>query len=82
MILICFYIAFQSFSTFGRILSIGVGTNIFLYVILNTAMVVGLLPVVGIPLPLLSYGGTVKISIMISFGFLINVKIHQQEKNF
>ena len=82
MIIICFYIAFQSFSTFGRILSIGVGTNLFLYVILNTAMVVGLLPVVGIPLPLLSYGGTVMISIMISFGFLINVKVHQQEKNF
>ena len=82
IILICFYIAFKSLSTFGRILSLGVGTNLFLYVICNTAMVIGLMPVVGVPLPLLSYGGSVMFSIMISFGLLMNIDINHRQKRF
>jgi len=45
-------------------------------------MVVGLLPVVGIPLPLLSYGGTAMLSVMISFGLLMNVSIHNNFKTY
>ena len=60
----------------------GVGTNIFLYVACNTAMVIGLMPVVGVPLPLLSYGGSVMLSVMISFGFLMNVNVYRYYKNF
>jgi len=78
MILICLITAFQSFSKFGRIISLGVGINLFLYVFLNTAMVTGILPVVGMPLPMLSYGGTVMLSVLISFGFLQNVSVHRQ----
>ncbi len=81
LILNSFYIGFKAFSVFSRIVAIGVGANLFLYVICNTAMVTGLLPVVGVPLPLISYGGSVMISIMISFGFLMNVNVYQFRKN-
>ncbi len=73
LILICFYTSIKSYHVFGRIISIGVASNLFLYVLLNMFMVTGLMPVVGIPLPLLSYGGTAMLSIMISFGLLLNV---------
>lgn len=80
LILICFYIAFQAMTNFGRIIAIGVGINLFLYVFLNTSMVIGILPIVGVPLPLLSYGGTVMLSVMISFGLLQNVAVYQKYK--
>ena len=59
----------------GILLSIGttIASNLFLYVLLNMSMVTGLMPVVGIPLPLMSYGGTAMLSIMISFGLLLNI---------
>tara|TARA_B100001750_G_C15039449_1_gene365899 strand:- start:36 stop:575 length:540 start_codon:yes stop_codon:yes gene_type:complete len=82
LILIAFYISIKSSHTFGKILSIGVATNLFIYVVLNTGMVTGLMPVVGIPLPLISYGGTALLSIMISFGLLLNVEIHYNYKKF
>ena len=69
--------AFKSSSYFGKILAIGLTTNYFLYVFINTAMVLGLIPVVGIPLPLISYGGTVMLSIMASFGILLSVQINR-----
>ena len=73
LIIICFYSSIKSYHIFGRIICLGVASNLFLYVLLNMFMVTGLLPVVGIPLPLLSYGGTAMLSIMISFGLLLNV---------
>ena len=73
LILICFYSSIKSYNIFGRIVSLGIASNLFLYVLLNMFMVTGLMPVVGIPLPLLSYGGTAMLSIMISFGLLLNV---------
>ena len=76
LILIAFYISIKSIHVFGRILSLGVALNMFLYMIFNMAMVTGLMPVVGIPLPLLSFGGTAMLSIMISFGLLLNVDLH------
>ena len=81
LILIAFYISIKSVHIFGRILSLGVALNLFIYVILNMAMVTGLMPVVGIPLPLLSYGGTAMLSVMISFGLLLNVELHNNNKN-
>jgi len=81
LILIAFYISMKSFYVFGRILSLGVALNLFIYVILNMAMVTGLMPVVGIPLPLLSFGGTAMLSVMISFGLLLNVDLHYNYKN-
>ena len=76
----CYYISIKSFHIFGRILSIGVGTNIFIYVIMNISMVSGLMPVVGIPLPLVSYGGSAMLSIMISIGLVLNMEINANIK--
>ena len=80
LITICFYISIKSYHIFGRIICLGVACNIFIYVILNMAMVTGLMPVVGIPLPLISYGGTAMLSIMVSFGLLLNVGIYYNVK--
>jgi len=76
LILICFYISMKSYHIFGRILSLGVASNLFLYILLNMSMTIGLMPIVGIPLPLLSYGGSAMLSIMITFGLLLNVDIN------
>lgn len=80
LILICFYISIKSYHIFGRVISLGVASNLFLYVLLNMSMVTGLMPIVGIPLPLLSYGGTAMLSIMLSFGLLLNVDINYSMK--
>ncbi|MGH7089702.1 MAG: FtsW/RodA/SpoVE family cell cycle protein, partial [Stellaceae bacterium] len=70
-------IAFRSRSHFGRLLALGITTNLFLYVFINTAMVMGLIPVVGVPLPLISYGGTAMLTVMFSMGVLMSVWIHR-----
>lgn len=63
---------------FGRMLGIGVLTGFFLYVFINVAMVAGLIPVVGVPLPLVSYGGTAMLSVMFGMGLVLNVAIHRE----
>lgn len=68
-----FAIALRSRNHFGRLLGLGVVTNFFLYVFINTAMVTGLIPVVGVPLPLISYGGTAMLTVMFGFGLLMSV---------
>ena len=80
LISICFYISIKSYHVFGRLLALGVASNIFIYVIMNVAMVSGLMPVVGIPLPLISYGGSVMLSIMISIGLVLNVELNYNIK--
>ena len=80
LIAVCYFISLKCFHTFGRILALGVASNIFIYVFLNIAMVSGLMPVVGIPLPLISYGGSVMLSIMISIGLVLNVELNYNLK--
>jgi rod shape determining protein RodA len=72
-----YLIAFNSTSHFGRMLAIGVSVNLFLYVFINIAMVMGMIPVVGVPLPLISYGGTAMLTVLLSIGLLINVYVHR-----
>ena len=72
-----FAIALRSRSRFGRLLGLGIATNFFLYAFINTAMVTGLIPVVGVPLPLISYGGTAMIAVLLGFGVLMNIGIHR-----
>ncbi len=72
-----FAIALRSRSQFGRLLGLGIAVNFFLYAFINTAMVMGLIPVVGVPLPLISYGGTAMVTTMLGFGLLMNVGIHR-----
>lgn len=72
-----FAIAFRSRSHFGRLLALGLTINVFLYVFINTGMVMGLLPVVGVPLPLISYGGTAMLTVMFGFGLMMSVYVHR-----
>jgi rod shape determining protein RodA len=66
-------ISLSSRSHFGKYLGCGIITNFFLYVCINIAMVTGLIPVVGVPLPLISYGGTAMLTVMFGFGLLLSV---------
>jgi rod shape determining protein RodA len=77
VIAISLRIASVSHSHFGRLSAAGVTATFALYVLINGAMVVGLAPVVGIPMPLLSYGGTVMITVMIGFGLVQAVRVHR-----
>lgn len=74
--------AFRTRNYFARMTIIGLNTNYFLYVFINIAMVMGILPVVGVPLPLISYGGTVMFSIMASFGIILCMSIGPNRENF
>ena len=80
LISVCYFISIKCFHKYGRILALGVASNIFIYVFMNIAMVSGLMPVVGIPLPLISYGGSVMMSIMISIGLVLNVELNYNLK--
>jgi len=62
---------------FGRLIGLGVTVTFFLYVFINIAMVTGLIPVVGVPLPLISYGGTAMMTVLIGFGLLLGVHVHR-----
>ena len=73
----CFAFALRSTSYFGKLAAIGLATNFFLYVMINISMVLGLIPVVGIPLPLISYGGTVILSVMAGFGIILSVNVNR-----
>jgi rod shape determining protein RodA len=75
-----FAIALRSRNHFGRLLGLGIATNLFLSVFINTAMVMGLIPVVGVPLPLISYGGTAMLEVMLGFGLLLNVGVHRDTR--
>lgn len=75
-----FLIAAGAKHTFTRLLAIGLGANIFLYVIVNVAMVSGLIPVVGIPLPPLSFGGTAMLAFMTMIGLLLSVAVHRDTR--
>lgn len=72
------YIAMQARDTFSRLLAGSISLTFFVYVFVNTAMVTGLVPVVGIPLPLVSYGGTSMVTLMAGFGILMSIHRHRK----
>ena len=72
-----FAFALRIHNQFGRLVTLGISGTFFFYIFINIAMVMGLLPVVGIPLPMVSYGGTAMLSIMIGFGFIICSHVHR-----
>lgn len=72
-----YVLAFNCRHQFGRLAALGIGTTIFLYIIVNTSMVMGLIPAVGIPMPLVSYGGTAQLTIMICIGLLLSISLHR-----
>jgi rod shape determining protein RodA len=72
-----FYTAMTCSHVFGRLLALGIGTNFFLYCFVNLSMVMGLIPVGGVPLPLISYGGSALTAVMLGFGVLMSIHVHR-----
>ncbi len=72
-----YMIALSSRNQFGRLVAFGLTTSFFLYVFVNVAMVTGTIPVVGIPLPLVSYGGTAMLTLLIGCGLLLGISVHR-----
>ena len=78
VIAVCMRMALECKHIFSKLLVLGLTTTFSLYVFINIAMVMGLLPVVGVPLPLISYGGTVILAVMIGFGLILSAHLHRQ----
>ncbi len=77
IIFFCITSALQNRDRFSALLSIGVGATFFFYLAVNLSMVMGLAPVVGVPLPLLSYGGSAMLVIMVAFGLTQSAHVHR-----
>ncbi len=71
------YMALRCRGTFPRLVAAGMGLCLFAYVFINVAMVTGLVPVVGVPLPFVSYGGTSMLTMMVGLGFVLNAHINR-----
>jgi len=76
IIAICINIAIKTKHEFGRLMTVGITNIFFIHMFINIGMVMGLLPVVGAPLPFVSYGGTIIGSMMIGFGMILNVDLN------
>jgi rod shape determining protein RodA len=72
------YIAVQAHDTYSRLLAGSISLTFLVYVFVNTAMVTGLIPVVGVPLPLVSFGGTSMVTLMAGFGILMSIHSHRK----
>ena len=77
IIFFCIASALQNRDRYAALLSIGVGATFFFYLAVNLSMVMGLAPVVGVPLPLLSYGGSAMLVIMVAFGLAQSAHVHR-----
>ena len=73
----CVMIATSCRSVFLRLVVMGVATTFSLYVFINVGMVMGMLPVVGVPLPMISYGGTVMMTVLIGLGLILGAHVHR-----
>jgi rod shape determining protein RodA len=70
-------IALRCRHQYGRLLALGIGVNMFMYTFVNVAMVVGAIPVGGVPLPLVSHGGSAMLTVMVAMGLLMSVHVHR-----
>ena len=73
----CLWIAGQARDGYSRLLAGALGLSLFVYVLVNGGMISGLLPVVGVPMPLLSYGGTAAVSLLAGFGLVMAARVHR-----
>lgn len=78
IIALCFWLASQTRDVFSRLLILGLTTTFALYIFINLGMVMGLAPVVGVPLPLVSYGGTVMMTVLAGFGMMFSAHLHSE----
>jgi len=72
------YIAMNAQQTYGKLLAAALTLTFFVYVFVNMSMVIGQLPVVGVPLPLISHGGTSMVTLMLAFGILMSIQTHRR----
>ena len=77
VLIFCAVSAFQNRDRFSSLLILGIGLNFFLYFAVNMSMVMGLAPVVGVPLPMVSYGGSAMLVLMVGFGLVQSAHIHR-----
>ncbi len=71
------HVAYGCRDTFGTLLAVGITSMLFSQIVINIAMVMGLMPVVGVPLPLVSYGGSSVANVMLAVGILMNVSMRR-----
>ncbi|MEM0985823.1 MAG: rod shape-determining protein RodA [Pseudomonadota bacterium] len=76
----CLMIAGRCTERFGRYATAGVAATLGFYIVFNVGMVIGLLPVVGVPMPLVSYGGTAMLTIMVGFGLVLSADLHKDAR--
>ncbi len=74
----CLWIAMEARDTYSRLLAGAIGMSFFVYVFVNGGMVAGMLPVVGVPMPLISYGGTSAVSLLVGFGVLMSIHANRK----
>lgn len=74
----CLYISVQAQDSYSRLLAGSLSFTFFVYVFVNIGMVIGILPVVGVPLPLISYGGTSMVTLLAGFGILMSIHTHKK----
>ena len=79
LILVGLSIALRAPSQFARLVAAGMVINLMLYVVINISMVTGLIPVVGVPLPLISYGGTAMLTAMVAGGLILGADVHRHQ---
>jgi rod shape determining protein RodA len=77
IVALCIWTALSTKDRFASLLSIGIAATFFLYFAINMAMVMGLAPVVGVPLPLVSYGGSAMMVLLAAFGLVQSAHIHR-----
>ncbi len=77
ILIIGFGISLEAKSKFSRLVAAALSFSLFLYMFINVAMVIGLVPVVGVPLPFISYGGTSIVTLLICIGFLLNIQLNK-----
>jgi rod shape determining protein RodA len=77
----CLHIVLQAQDRYSRFLAGALTLTFFVYIFVNIGMVIGILPVVGVPLPLVSYGGTSMVTLLAGFGLLMSIQTHQRRNS-
>jgi rod shape determining protein RodA len=80
IIVFCIISAINNSNRFGSLITLGVAATLFLFFAVNMSMVMGLIPVVGVPLPLVSYGGSSMLVLLIAFGLMQSAHVHRARK--
>ena len=82
VVLACIASALSNKDRFSSLLTLGIGITFFLFFAVNMAMVMGLAPVVGVPLPLVSYGGSAMLILLLGFGLMQSAHVHRPRPKF